>query len=233
MCFTFSSYCCRKDRDSISTGNMRNCGWLIPSMIGAPTQSWSARANKRAYPITCHAKSLKHSFITTYYSYSDRGISMKQDLLVRLALTCALVFVLHVSPAFANVPTVTSVVAWTRQVDNHTILNITIVHTGYYPGHYVNWIKVNVSGTVHTLTMTDSSPVDQTHSSTFVVSYDMGVVTGTPTVQVQANCIIHGPSTWSPVITVPELSSLQLCIVLVVLTILVLLSKLYAVRKSK
>ena len=89
-------------------------------------------------------------------------------------------------------PTVTGVTAWTRQSDNQTILSITVAHSNYFSGHYVNWVQVNISGTVQTISMTDSSPVDQTASSTFVVPYDMGVLSDTPTVQAKANCNIHG-----------------------------------------
>jgi desulfoferrodoxin (superoxide reductase-like protein) len=142
-----------------------------------------------------------------------------------------LIAVLQTAPAFANVPTVTSVVAWTRQSDNHTILNITVVHTGYFSGHYVDWVKVNISGTVQTMNLTDSSPVDQTSSSTFVVPYDMGVLSDTPTTQAQANCIVHGPSPWSPTLTIPEFSSLQLVLALVILTIATLLFKSRSSRK--
>lgn len=134
---------------------------------------------------------------------------MKRRLGLLFSLGCVLIAVFHIAPVFANVPSVTDVTAWTRQGDNHTILNITVIHSGYFSGHYVNWLQVNISGTIQTISMTDTSPVDQTMSSTFVVTYDMGVITDTPTVQAQANCIVHGPSAWSVVLTLPEFSSLQ------------------------
>lgn len=146
-------------------------------------------------------------------------LRMNRSLGVLFSFACVVFAVFQVAPVFADVPAVTGVTAWTRQSDNHMILNITVVHNGYFPGHYVNWVQVNVSGTVQTVSMTNSSPVDQTVSPTFVVPYDMGVVSDTPTVQAQANCIVHGSSSWSAVLTVPEFSSLQLVLVLVVLTI--------------
>jgi len=145
-------------------------------------------------------------------------LRMIRSLGVLFSFACVVISVCQVAPVFADVPAVTGITAWTRQSDNLTILNITVVHNGYYSGHYVNWVQVNVSGTVQMVSMTDSSPVDQTVSSTLVVSYDMGVVSDTPTVQAQANCIVHGSSSWSAVLTVPEFSSLQLVLVLVVLT---------------
>jgi len=148
-----------------------------------------------------------------------RCFATKRGLNISFSLAFAIIAVFQTVTAFANVPTVTGVTAWTRQSDNHTILNITVTHSAYFSGHYVNWIQVNISGPIQTINMTDSSPADQTASSTFVIPYDMGVVSDTPAVQSQANCIIHGPSTWSTAVTVPEFSSLQLLLVLVVLTV--------------
>jgi desulfoferrodoxin (superoxide reductase-like protein) len=127
--------------------------------------------------------------------------------------------VLHVDPAFATVPIVDSVTAWTRQSDGHTILNITIIHSGYYPTHYVDWVQINVTGTIKQINLTASSPVDQTANSTFIVPYDMGIVTDTPTVQVRAHCTVHGPSDWSTAMQVPEFSLTQLFLTLMVITV--------------
>jgi len=150
-------------------------------------------------------------------------LTMKRRMGLLFSLVCVVIAVFQAAPVFANVPTVTGVTAWIRQSDNHTILNVTVVHSGYFPGHYVNWVQVNVSGTVQTVSMTDSSPVDQTFSSAFVVPYDMGILLDTPTVQALANCNLHGLSSWSAVLTVAEFSSLQLVLVLVVLTVAALL----------
>jgi len=144
---------------------------------------------------------------------------VKRSLTILFSLAFVIIAVFQTVPVFANVPTVTGVTAWTRQSDNHTILNITVTHGVYSPGHYVNRIQVNINGTIQTINMTDSSPADQAASSIFVVPYDMGVVLETPAVQSQANCIIHGPSTWSTALTVPEFSSLQLFLGLVVLAV--------------
>src|SRR4030067_2660631 len=106
-----------------------------------------------------------------YHSSLGMCLTMKLTLSVLFLLACVLIAVLQTAPAFANVPTVPSVVAWTRQSDNHTILNITVVHTGYFSGHFVDGVKVNISGTVQTLSITDSYTVDQTSGSTFVVPF--------------------------------------------------------------
>ena len=146
------------------------------------------------------------------------------------SFACVVIAVCQVAPVFADVPVVTRITAWTRQSDNHTILNITVVHNGYYSEHYVSWIPLNVSGAFHSIDMNDSWPVDQTVSSTFVVPYDMGVFSNNPTVQAQAYCTLHGPSPWSTVFTVPEFSSLQLVLILVVLTVAALFFRFRSVK---
>jgi desulfoferrodoxin (superoxide reductase-like protein) len=132
-------------------------------------------------------------------------------------LICVAIAVFCISPVFATVPVVNSVTAWTRQSDNHTILNITVTHYNYYAGHYVDWVQINVSGTIERINLTASSPVDQTANSTFIVPFDMGIVTDTPIVQAQAHCRIHGPSDWSTATRVPEFSSTQLLLASMVL----------------
>jgi len=157
-------------------------------------------------------------------------LRMNRSLGALFSIACVVIAVCQVAPVFADVPAVTGITAWTRQSDNHTILNITVVHNGYFLGHYVNWVQVNVSGTVQKVNMTERAPVDQTVSSTFVVPYDMGVVSDTPTVQAQADCTVHGSSSWSAVLTVPEFSSLQLVLILVVLTVAALFFRFRSVK---
>jgi desulfoferrodoxin (superoxide reductase-like protein) len=134
---------------------------------------------------------------------------MNRSLGLMLILLCVVISAFYVNPVFATVPVVDSVTAWTRLSDGHTVLNITITHYGYYSGHYVDWVQINVTGTVKQINLTASSPVDQTVNSTFIVPYDMGVVTDTPTVQARAHCTIHGPSAWSTATQVPEFSPAQ------------------------
>jgi desulfoferrodoxin (superoxide reductase-like protein) len=141
---------------------------------------------------TACKKSFEHSIDKGLQQDLGVYLTMKRRFGILFSLACLAIAVFQTAPVFANVPTVTGVTAWTRQSDNHTILNITVAHSNYFSGHYVNWVQVNISGTVQTISMTDSSPVDQTVSSTFVVPYDMGVLSDTPTVQAKANCNIHG-----------------------------------------
>lgn len=157
-------------------------------------------------------------------------LRMNRSLGVLFSFACVLISVCQVAPVFADVPAVTGITAWTRQSDNHTILNITVVHNGYFLGHYVNWVQVNVSDAFQAMSINDSSPVDQTVSSTFVVPYDIGVVSDNPTVSAQVYCIVHGSSSWSAVLTVPEFSSVQLVLILVVLTFAALFFRFRSVK---
>lgn len=93
----------------------------------------------------------------------------------------------------ADVPVVNTIKPWTRSSDSHTVLNITVTHHNYYGGHYVDWIQVDVNGTVNTVNLSPPQPANLP----FVVQYDMGLVSGTPTVRAIANCNLHGSSAWS------------------------------------
>jgi len=120
---------------------------------------------------------------------------------------------MQIPSALADQAVVSNITPWTRQSDSHTILNITVVHNGYYSGHYVNWVEVNVSGTVNTINLVEPQP-----DPSFIVQYDMGVVVGTPTVQARANCTIHGSYGWSSTVQVPEFYPIVLLATLVGVT---------------
>ncbi len=82
--------------------------------------------------------------------------------------------------------------------------------------HYVDKVQVNISGVTHDMTFT-SQP-----APTFVVQYDMGEITDTPTVQARAECTVHGWSGWTSPQTVPEFSLVSLLPMLAVLAVAVL-----------
>ncbi len=129
---------------------------------------------------------------------------------------------LNIPIVFAGVPDVLSVEGWASGTD--TILNITVSHSPFTPTtHYVNKVEVDVDGTVHDIPLTSQSTV------TFVVQYNMSEVTGTPTVQTRAFCIIDGWSSWSEPLVVPEFSWIHVLLILIVVPIAILLlrSKVY------
>ena len=135
----------------------------------------------------------------------------KVSLVLMLFLAFASIAVFQISHVLADVPHNISIQPWTSGTS--TILNITITMDAGAPTsiHYVDVVQVNVSGVVHDRTFT-SQP-----AATFVVQYDMGEITGTPTVQVRADCTLHGWSGWTSPQSVPEFS---LVILLPLLTIL-------------
>ena len=141
----------------------------------------------------------------------------KVSLVLMLFLASAFIAAFQISHVFADIPHNISVQPWTS--GTHTILNITITMDTGAPTsiHYVDIVQVNVSGVVHDLTFT-SQP-----AATFVVQYDMGEITDTPTVQVRADCTLHGWSSWTNPQSVPEFPLVVLFPVFVVLTVAVLL----------
>jgi hypothetical protein len=115
------------------------------------------------------------------------------------------------SPVLAVVPEVRNVVPY--DVGGSTYLNITVYHTPEIADHYVNMINVTLGSNTTTLTI----GVQSLTQDTFTVSYDLGPTQGTPSITVQAHCIINGWSAvnWSG--TVPEFSLLPLLMALALL----------------
>jgi hypothetical protein len=141
----------------------------------------------------------------------------KVSLVLMLFLAFASIAAFQISHVLADIPHNISIQPWTS--GTHTILNITITHGGGAPtsSHYVNTVQVNVSGVVDDITLTPQSTV------TFVVQYDMGEITGTPTVQARADCTLHGWSGWTNPQSVPEFPLIALFPVFAVLMAAVLL----------
>ena len=147
-----------------------------------------------------------------------------------LFLTLAIITIFQIYPASADTPHDISIQPWNRASDNHTILNITINHDlqPITSLHYVDSVEVD-DGTVHVIPLTDyQSQV----SGTFTVQYDMGVVTGQPTVSVRAHCTQHGWSTWTDPSLVPEFSFAQLLLVLTIIAASVLLLQRSLVKRN-
>lgn len=115
-------------------------------------------------------------------------------------------------PAFAIQPKVQSVVPYS--VGNDTRLNVTVYH---YPEdasipHYVNVIEVTMGANTTDLTI-GVQPLSP--DNTFTVSYNLGPISGSPTITVKAHCIVNGWSTpfdWTGAI--PEFSVLTLLVAL-------------------
>jgi hypothetical protein len=81
-----------------------------------------------------------------------------------------------------------------------TILNITVYHTPVEVLHHVDEIEVDVDGSI------TSFPVDQP-SITFTFQAKLGQITGTPSARARAHCNVHGWSSWSEPLQIPEFPS--------------------------
>lgn len=130
------------------------------------------------------------------YAIRMWGKNMKVEKTLSIVLFAALFLLasaLTVNIALADVPVVDSVQPWTRTSDKHVILNITITHHNYYTGHYVDWLQVDIDGTIDTVNLSPPQPLNQP----FVVEYDMGVVSANSSVRAMSHCNIHGSSGWS------------------------------------
>ena len=145
---------------------------------------------------------------------------MRWNVAFVLFMICFSVSAFDVNTVLADVPVVNGILVWTKSSDNHTILNITLTHHNYFSGHYVNWVKVNVGGTINQLDLSEPQP-----DSTFTVQYDLGLVSGTPTVQAMVNCNNHGSSAWSETVTVPEFSVVRALFLLITLASVVLIAQ--------
>jgi hypothetical protein len=155
-----------------------------------------------------------------------KGLVLITLLALPVFLTMA---ALQVRPVLALVPSVDAPVPWTS--GTHTILNITVRHEISPPGagHYVDYVEVDIDGTPHII---DLDPPQSDHF--FVIQYDMGEVTGTPTVKARAHCTIHGLGGYSPSVQVPEFSFSQLLLILAIMSITIVLIRLkvHGLRKK-
>ncbi len=144
----------------------------------------------------------------------ENGKRAKRLLMVLfLALAATAVFPIRL--ALADVPSVLSIEPWKDGPD--TVLNITVRHSSPTSSHYVNKVEVDVNGTIHDIDLTPQSTV------TFTVQYDMGELAAEVPVQARAYCTVHGWSSWSSPVVVPEFAFIQLLPIFAVVAIAVML----------
>jgi len=132
-----------------------------------------------------------------------------------------LLSVSFVTPVFAIVPQVTSVVVWNSGGD--TILNVTVFHDPETSLHHVDEIEVDVSGNIQ------SFPVEVQPTTTFTIPCNLGPIEGTPSAKVRAHCTVDGWNSWSEPFQIPEFS---LPILLLTLTLVTSLA-IFTFRKIK
>jgi len=123
-----------------------------------------------------------------------------------------------VSPAFAIVPQVRSVIPY--NVGSTTYLNVTVYHQPEEQLHYVNTIRVTMGGNTTDLTI-GPQPLTPPDFVNFTVAYPLGPVSGTPTITVDAHCTIHGWASPNWTGQIPEFSTAVLLMTLALATVVV------------
>jgi len=116
------------------------------------------------------------------------------------------------------------VVPYTSGTD--TILNITVTHItpagngGYNPLNFIDHLEIEIDGAFPYI-MVNTADYQLTQ---FSVQYNMGEVTGNPTVRVRA-VSLQFEYDWTEPITIPEFSLIHLAPILMVTSIAILLLK--------
>ncbi|UCC58925.1 MAG: hypothetical protein JSW14_03230 [Candidatus Bathyarchaeum sp.] len=141
-------------------------------------------------------------------------MNKKKSLVIGLLLVLSAIICFNINPVFAALPSVVSIEPWTSGTD--TILNITVSHA-FSQIDYLESADVEIDGTIHTVTISNQD------SDPFVVQYNMGEVTGTPTVRARGYCTNAGYGDWSESVVVPEFSSVVLLLVFITATIIVII----------
>ncbi len=149
------------------------------------------------------------------------GKKKSKTFAIMLVLALAVLFTFQMNPVWANTPDVTNVEYYS--IGNNTFVRITVYHvrTGFEgdidPNHYVEQALFDIDGTVEDVALEAQS------TEVFTVEYNMGEVTGAPTVRARVDCTSHGLSAWSDTVVVPEFSTLSLLLILAMVSIAVLL----------
>ena len=114
---------------------------------------------------------------------------MNKLLTITVCVLLTLLSMAVAKPAFAVVREVQNVIPY--PVGGSTYLNVTVYHTPEISSHYVNVIMVTLdtNSTSQTIGVQPLNPDD-----TFYVQYDMGSISGTPTIHVEVHCVVNG---WS------------------------------------
>ncbi|MFC1487113.1 hypothetical protein ACFLRN_05445 [Thermoproteota archaeon] len=154
----------------------------------------------------------------------------KKSLAIGLLLILSTIICFNINPVSAQQLNIDSVVPYPSGTD--TILNITITHIGpnaspgvFNPLNFVDSIDIDMDGDLQTFGDVQSVNVaDASYGvTTFSIQYNMGEVTGTPTVYVRANNLqMNGE--WFPYV-IPEFPLIHLLPILMVVSIAVLLIK--------
>ena len=155
----------------------------------------------------------------------------KQSLVIVLLLVMSAIICFNVNPVSAQVlPIINSVEKYTSGTD--TVLNITVTMptvTGQYnPLNFVDHLEIEIDG-AFPYAVVNVGSIEKIH---FSAEYNMGEVTGTPSVRVRYVNNVGGYGDWTEPIVIPEFSLIHLAPILIVISIAVLLIRSKLATKS-
>lgn len=136
-------------------------------------------------------------------------------MLIFSVLTCTI----FAGPAFAGYPAVNDVVVF--EDAGNTMLNVTVFHSPQNSVHYLNFIEVDLNGTILTF------PVIYRSESSFTVTCDLGAIIDNPTATVRSHCNIDGysQSSFGPIVVPEFLNSTLLLILILTSSMAIILHK--------
>ena len=153
----------------------------------------------------------------------------KKSLVIGLLLVLSTIICFNINPVSAQTRQIDSIDHYYSGTD--LILNITASHQAPQadPGvwgmmNHIDRIEIDLDGDINTVgdvVMVNTASIESTH---FSVQYNMGEVTGTPTVYARANNL-QGTGEWFGPVVVPEFPLIHLVPILMVVSIAALLIK--------
>jgi hypothetical protein len=159
----------------------------------------------------------------------------KKSLAIGLLLVLSTIVCFNINPVSAQERIIDSIDWYTSGTD--TILNITVTHItpggggGYNPLNFIDHIELDMDGNIQTIGDVVIVPTADIQLIHFSVEYNMGAVTGTPTVYARANTLQITGEWYGPYV-IPEFSLFLLVPFFIVGSIAVLLIKSKITAKS-
>jgi hypothetical protein len=155
-------------------------------------------------------------------------LNKKVGLAIGLLLVLSTIICFNINPVSAQQLTIDKIDWYTSGTD--TILNITVTHitsSGVYnPLNFVDHLDIDIDGDIQQVNTADYQLLH------FSVPYNMGEVTGTPTVKARA-CSLQINGEWSSPIVIPEFSLVHLLLILISISTAVVLLKSKITAKLK
>ena len=153
----------------------------------------------------------------------------KKSLVIGLLLVLSTIICFNINPVSAQTLQIDSIEYYYSGTD--LILNITVTHQApqQSPGvwaslNYVERVEIDLDGDIQTLGDVVTVPTADIELTHYSVQYNMGEVTGTPTVYARAIGNVN-PGEWFGPVVVPEFSLFLLVPFFIVGSIAVLLIK--------